>query len=761
MAYKSKFIKQPISDDSTFVGGIVYDSYTSQQNSIEEYDFLPHRLNFPLTASSISQTNNLNEDEVVIEDVSANESNELKDTINEEDVNVEEAKEKSNKEEGVSSRKIFSLKPGLENRYETFVTAYMQSGAPENELPFWSDLAQRESGFQYSIVGRHKGEQGDTVANGLFQLLTEYKGGPMNNVGRYSNVSTEKFLSDPIIQIRAAQNMKQDILSQFTKADWDAAKAMGYTASAMIAGAWAGGVGGVRKWLHQKKNAVDILVKNNPDKRKQWESSVGGRMEAFNNYFKHGGVIKFGDGGKDDGLSRGRQFIDEWYDSRTDLLAKNFNEQYPWLLTNGNLINNLIKINLSNINSYVDSNKVPNGAKGVYRPNRKELVISDPDDTSTAIHEYAHGVTEFNDSIINKVSDIISGMGSGLYMNSSIKPDAYLDDPAEIYSRLMQLRHFLSEEGIDPKKKFTVDAVRNLIDTYTNKTHLHNSKGITTFDSSGNIIRHDPTKSTEDWKIERSVDYRVGDLDLLFRYNPHITTKLLNEVAILPKTSNIQKAQNGLKVVTQDSQNNWVLSEDWHAPLLPIYVNSIPDADSSVKGFSNAKDVYEHILTLPGSNPAIAAGWTGVFMKESGLDHNAVNKSSGASGIAQLLGSRRNEYKRWLNGKSDTWQNQISWVWEKINNGTDDWQTYYDALKKKVDNGESLSTDEQSHWNSMSKSKYINYSFKNYRDKINSMYDPGDIAELMTWTFERPGDKEAHIDQRRDYANSVYNQFNY
>lgn len=136
MAYKSKFIKQPISDDSTFVGGIVYDSYTSQQNSIEEYDFLPHRLNFPLTASSISQTNNLNEDEVVIEDVSANESNELKDTINEEDVNVEEAKEKSNKEEGVSSRKIFSLKPGLENRYETFVTAYMQSGAPENELPF-------------------------------------------------------------------------------------------------------------------------------------------------------------------------------------------------------------------------------------------------------------------------------------------------------------------------------------------------------------------------------------------------------------------------------------------------------------------------------------------------------------------------------------------------------------------------------------------------------------------------------------------------
>lgn len=32
----------------------------------------------------------------------------------------------------------------------------------------------------------------------------------------------------------------------------------------------------------------------------------------------------------------------------------------------------------------------------------------------------------------------------------------------------------------------------------------------------------------------------------------------------------------------------------------------------------------------------------------------------------------------------------------------------------------------------MKKSKYRNYSFQNYRDKINNMYDPGDIVELMT-----------------------------
>lgn len=42
--------------------------------------------------------------------------------------------------------------------------------------------------------------------------------------------------------------------------------------------------------------------------------------------------------------------------------------------------------------------------------------------------------------------------------------------------------------------------------------------------------------------------------------------------------------------------------------MLPSYVNSKPDAESSVLGFENAKEVYEYILSLPGSNPAIAAG---------------------------------------------------------------------------------------------------------------------------------------------------------
>lgn len=248
---------------------------------------------------------------------------------------------------------------------------------------------------------------------------------------------------------------------------------------------------------------------------------------------------------------------------------------------------------------------------------------------------------------------------------------------------------------------------------------------------------------------------------------PNYVEVLNNTIRTLRKGGILQFDGGGVQLPTPSEiknklqpYNTWTMVDNWYPPMSPSYVNSKPDAEGSVLGFDNAKEVYEYILSLPGSNPAIAAGWTGVFMKESGLDHNAVNKSSGASGIAQLLGARRTEYKKWLKGRPDNWQNQISWVWEKVNNGVDDWQVYYDALKNKVDRGIKLSEEETKHWNSMKNSKYRNYSFQNYRDKINNMYDPGDIVELMTWTFERPGSKEAHIDQRREYANAVYNQFN-
>lgn len=77
-------------------------------------------------------------------------------------------------------------------------------------------------------------------------MLTVANGKPMDVAGQYSGVSHQTFLNDPIIQIQSAQRMKNDALGQLTDRDWAAADAKGYTASALVAGIWAGGIGGLR-----------------------------------------------------------------------------------------------------------------------------------------------------------------------------------------------------------------------------------------------------------------------------------------------------------------------------------------------------------------------------------------------------------------------------------------------------------------------------------------------------------------------------------
>lgn len=520
MVYVSKFNKPKNHDDSKFVGGIAYSPYKPKKDD-EEYNFYNSRLTHNDVDSGVLGSTTYG---LTSQDTFPAETTESIDTSA-----LDISSEESPIEQPVFNyTNTFTPKEGFAQGEQMFRQFYEQSGAPMSEYAFWARKAQDESGFRYNIIGRHVDPETkeETTGLGYFQQLDTYKGRSMPIARQYSGVGKKDYLSNPILQIQAAQRMKNDILKQFTAEDWAAAQRKGYQPSAMVAGAWAGGVGGVRRWLHEGYNAVDMHFKNDPDNERAWECSVAGQMELLNGYFKKGGIIK------------------------------RYNTGGP-----------------------------------------------------------------------------MSGNG-------------------------IQLPTYLG--------------MRNESQPY----------------------------------------------------------------------------------------KNWTMTNNWRPPMIPSYVNSKPYAESSVLGFKNAKDVYEYILSLPGSNPAIAAGWTGVFMKESSLDHNKVNDSSGATGIAQLLGDRRNEYNKWLKGRPDTWQNQISWVWEKVNNGVDDWQVYYDALKDKVDRGVKLSEEEASHWNSMKNSKYRNYSFQNYRDKINNMYDPGDIVELMTWTFERPGNKEAHIDQRREYANAVYNQFN-
>lgn len=198
----------------------------------------------------------------------------------------------------------------------------------------------------------------------------------------------------------------------------------------------------------------------------------------------------------------------------------------------------------------------------------------------------------------------------------------------------------------------------------------------------------------------------------------------------------------------------------WEAAYDPMLKSKEPlkrdELGVDINAYKQVGPVYRHLLSL-GATPEQAAGITGVFLQESELDHNKVSPKK-AKGIAQLLGNKKRMYDTWLrkNKLQDTWKNQTKWVWNDVNNGRDYWQEYYDALKKTV--GKHGEFDAEM-WESMSKSKYRDYSYKAFREKMNNL-SAADLAELFTWTFERPSDKEAYIDNRRAYATQIYNKFN-
>lgn len=70
-----------------------------------------------------------------------------------------------------------------------------------------------------------------------------------------------------------------------------------------------------------------------------------------------------------------------------------------------------------------------------------------------------------------------------------------------------------------------------------------------------------------------------------------------------------------------------------------------------------------------------AAGLVGNFMRESGLVPNIVNKSSGAYGLAQWLGPRKQElFARY--GSNPTFEQELDFIWHELNS-----PTYKNAMK--------------------------------------------------------------------------------
>lgn len=114
---------------------------------------------------------------------------------------------------------------------------------------FWTKLAKRESGFNPQIMN-------SIGAKGYFQLM------PFNRSATWQN-NTQQFAE--------ADRLIRRMEASLTQADLKKAKALGLNKQALLAGAWLGGVGGVRAALRGKTRA---------DKN---GTTIMSRMKDFNN----------------------------------------------------------------------------------------------------------------------------------------------------------------------------------------------------------------------------------------------------------------------------------------------------------------------------------------------------------------------------------------------------------------------------------------------------------------------------------------------
>lgn len=293
---------------------------------------------------------------------------------------------------------------------------------------------------------------------------------------------------------------------------------------------------------------------------------------------KHGGVLKFQQGG----IQEGKQWLEDWYKSRKGLVKQNVKQVLPIPLpVTESLVFNALKRNLDLTRAKINPSKVPDNASGVYYPFGRRIFLTDGS-TSTAIHEWTHSsLPDAQEKVIKKYQD---NFGDTVYDNKTIAPDEYLDNPQEIYARLMQLRYSINA---DPNHKFTKEEIQNIkkehLDHYTLTNRLKNSEGkgsfsVSQFDKDGKIIQSEPFNPEYKIVPEESTATphynKENTYNLLNRYSDDFLLYLFNNVAQAPtkKKDTTLYAQLGLKL--PGFQNSIQVTDNERKPNLSYPVNT-------------------------------------------------------------------------------------------------------------------------------------------------------------------------------------------
>ena len=271
---------------------------------------------------------------------------------------------------------------------------------------------------------------------------------------------------------------------------------------------------------------------------------------------KKGGVLKFQEGGVNSNLQKGKEWVTKWYKNRTDQLYDNTRKTMPtmlsWLPISKTDTYDYLVHNMALTRAKIDPSKLGEGILGSYIPRDRKIYLKE-DNLEDSIHEWTHSSRPI--AQVKEIEKYKKFFDNNIYDNAAVTPEDYLDDPHEIYARLMSLRQSLN---LDPNHKYTKEEIKklkkNLINHITLINRLKSKDGdtnfsTTKFDKDGNVIWMEPFdpkyKPVPEESILR-IEYKVGEGDeILNRYNDAFLEKLFNDIAQVNKPTQITKAQSG------------------------------------------------------------------------------------------------------------------------------------------------------------------------------------------------------------------------
>lgn len=166
---------------------------------------------------------------------------------------------------GKKSKKVFDDAIERVSQYDKRLTPEVKK--------FLTEIAARESGFKIN-------------ANAVTNAHTGYFQMSNSNIKAFAkNADKEQFIRDPELQITAALNLIDEFTRLMSKETLDKAKEKGYNIYGLLAGAWAGGNGGVDSFILKDKDRSDTHHYRKAGDTKSSGVSVGQYIQTFSKLF--------------------------------------------------------------------------------------------------------------------------------------------------------------------------------------------------------------------------------------------------------------------------------------------------------------------------------------------------------------------------------------------------------------------------------------------------------------------------------------------